>query len=94
VKPSNWKEINKLVDADSAAFEKSTGEPVEMLFEKMSKSKLNGVDPLQFVSEWGITLTRLFVLYAASPAEVIHWDTKSKRNIVCVEKSDTFLCKR
>lgn len=44
----------------------------------MSKSKFNGVDPLEFVAEWGITLTRLFVLYAAAPSEVILWDTKCK----------------
>uniref|UniRef100_H2YL35 leucine--tRNA ligase n=1 Tax=Ciona savignyi TaxID=51511 RepID=H2YL35_CIOSA len=43
----------------------------------MSKSKMNGVEPGDFVSEWGITLTRLFVLYAAAPYESIHWDVKT-----------------
>ena len=68
--------------SDSGAVEKSSGEAVEVSFEKMSKSKLNGVDPQNFVSEWGITMTRLFVLYAAAPSEIIHWDTKS--NLVFV----------
>lgn len=56
---------------------KDTGEEVEESFQKMSKSKFNGIDPVDFVNEWGISLTRLYVLYAAAPFEDIHWDVKT-----------------
>ncbi|XP_076802547.1 putative leucine--tRNA ligase, mitochondrial [Clavelina lepadiformis] len=61
----------------SELFDRKTKEKVDVTFEKMSKSKLNGVDPSEFIAEWGITITRLFVLYAAAPSEVIHWDVKT-----------------
>ena len=61
-----------------AFVEKSTGKPVEVSFEKMSKSKFNGVDPNQFVGEWGISLARLFVLFQAAPEQEIEWDVKSE----------------
>ena len=57
----------------------SSGKPVEVTFEKMSKSKFNGVDPASFVADWGISLTRLFVLYSAAPEEDINWDVNSKK---------------
>nr|XP_039249842.1 probable leucine--tRNA ligase, mitochondrial [Styela clava] len=56
---------------------RETNEPVEVSFQKMSKSKLNGVDPEDFVNEWGYSITRLYVLYAAAPFEDIHWDVKT-----------------
>lgn len=56
---------------------RDTRETVKMSFQKMSKSKLNGVDPKKFVDEWGISITRLYVLYAAAPSEDICWDIKT-----------------
>lgn len=64
-------------DSGSAPVSKDTGEVVTPSFQKMSKSKFNGVDPEEFVSEWGISITRLYVLYAAAPFEDIHWDVKT-----------------
>ncbi|KAJ2852590.1 Leucyl-tRNA synthetase, mitochondrial [Coemansia brasiliensis] len=54
-----------------------TGETPHMSFEKMSKSKYNGVDPGDTVSKYGADATRLHMLYLAPPQEVLEWDTVS-----------------
>lgn len=43
-------------------------------YEKMSKSKYNGVDPDDMVATWGADTTRLFVLFKAPPDKVLQWD--------------------
>ncbi|KAJ2657500.1 Leucyl-tRNA synthetase, mitochondrial [Coemansia sp. RSA 1199] len=54
-----------------------TGETPTMSFEKMSKSKYNGVDPGATVDAYGADATRLHVLYLAPPQDVLEWDTQS-----------------
>lgn len=53
---------------------KSTGKPVEMVYEKMSKSKANGVDPLDIIDEIGVDLTRLQLLGVSAPRANMNWD--------------------
>lgn len=55
-----------------------TGEKLHVIYEKMSKSKHNGVDPEEMVGKYGIDTTRLFLLFAAPPEQDILWDVKSK----------------
>lgn len=55
-----------------------TKEKVQVTWEKMSKSKHNGIDPEKFVQLYGIDTMRLFILFAASPEQDILWDIKSK----------------
>ncbi|KAL2837265.1 hypothetical protein BJX68DRAFT_249887 [Aspergillus pseudodeflectus] len=43
-------------------------------FEKMSKSKHNGVDPTTCVSKYGADATRAHVLFSAPVSEVLEWD--------------------
>lgn len=43
-------------------------------FEKMSKSKHNGVDPSTCVSKYGADATRAHVLFSAPVSEVLEWD--------------------
>lgn len=52
---------------------KSTGEPVEQVYEKMSKSKANGVDPLVVIEEDGVDLARMQLLIAAAPRQPLNW---------------------
>ncbi|KAI1305637.1 hypothetical protein F5Y03DRAFT_147315 [Xylaria venustula] len=43
-------------------------------YEKMSKSKHNGVDPTTFISKHGADATRAHILFQAPVAEVLNWD--------------------
>ncbi|MCP9260414.1 Aminoacyl-tRNA synthetase and BTB:POZ domain containing protein [Dirofilaria immitis] len=58
---------------------KENGCAVVAQFEKMSKSKHNGIDPLSVLKLKGIDLTRLQLLNEAAPREAINWgDTELK----------------
>ncbi|XP_069811801.1 leucine--tRNA ligase, mitochondrial-like, partial [Dendropsophus ebraccatus] len=54
-----------------------TGEKLQVTWEKMSKSKHNGVDPEEMVEKYGIDTTRLYLLFAAPPEQDILWDMKT-----------------
>ncbi|NES93090.1 class I tRNA ligase family protein, partial [Okeania sp. SIO2B9] len=43
-------------------------------FEKMSKSKYNGVDPLDVMSKYGADTARMFILFKAPPEKDLEWD--------------------
>jgi leucyl-tRNA synthetase len=52
----------------------ATGEPLEILYEKMSKSKYNGVDPLKVLDKYGADTARMFILFKAPPEKDLEWD--------------------
>lgn len=54
------------------------GGRVEVTWEKMSKSKHNGLDPQEVVQQYGIDTVRLYILYAAPPEQDILWNVKSE----------------
>ena len=51
-----------------------TGEKLEVLFEKMSKSKYNGVDPAAVIDRYGADTARMFILFKAPPEKDLEWD--------------------
>lgn len=53
---------------------RSTGKPVKIVFEKMSKSKHNGVDPTGFIAKYGADATRAHMLFQAPVSDVLNWD--------------------
>lgn len=55
--------------------QKSTNEPLRKDFEKMSKSKMNGIDPQMMIQQYGVDFTRFFLLNFVHP--------KSDRNFLC-----------
>ncbi|KAF9909731.1 hypothetical protein BX616_011072 [Lobosporangium transversale] len=55
----------------------STGQRPLQSWEKMSKSKYNGVDPEDMIRSHGADATRLHVLYKAPPSEELEWDELS-----------------
>ena len=57
---------------DGKYLHKETGEELKKEFEKMSKSKMNGVDPQTLIQQYGVDFTRFFLLSFVHP--------KSERN--------------
>ena len=50
------------------------GGVLEVLFEKMSKSKYNGVDPASVIDRYGADTARMFILFKAPPEKDLEWD--------------------
>ncbi|KAJ2332433.1 Leucyl-tRNA synthetase, mitochondrial [Coemansia sp. RSA 2681] len=66
------------IDKDSGELRiKQTNELPATSYEKMSKSKYNGVDPNETVEKFGADATRLHMLYLAPPQDTLEWDTQS-----------------
>ena len=51
-----------------------TGEPLAVFYEKMSKSKYNGVEPLPVLQKYGADTARMFILFKAPPEKDLGWD--------------------
>ncbi|MGF1567690.1 MAG: leucine--tRNA ligase [Nodosilinea sp.] len=51
-----------------------TGDTLEVFYEKMSKSKYNGVDPQAVIAKYGIDTARMFILFKAPPEKDLEWD--------------------
>ncbi|KAJ3268465.1 hypothetical protein HDV01_002723 [Terramyces sp. JEL0728] len=60
---------------DSQPRVKSTKNSVKVTFEKMSKSKFNGINPHDMILQYGTDVTRLFILYKAPPQDELAWDS-------------------
>jgi leucyl-tRNA synthetase len=61
---------------------KSTGEQVVMSWEKMSKSKRNGVDPGDMFQEYGSDTTRLLILADVAPTSHRNWNSNSEYLVI------------
>lgn len=66
-------DVEVIDEKHNKAIERATGEPVTMLWEKMSKSKLNGVDPLEVLKEHGCDTLRLILLADVAPTSHRNW---------------------
>ena len=51
-----------------------SGDALETFYEKMSKSKYNGVDPAQVIDKYGADTARMFILFKAPPEKDLEWD--------------------
>ena len=52
----------------------ASGKPPNVSFEKMSKSKHNGVDPSSVIAKYGADVTRAHMLFQAPVSEVLEWE--------------------
>lgn len=60
--------------SDPDAPKSASGEPLQPVFEKMSKSKYNGVDPNAVLEQYGADTARMFILFKAPPEKGLEWD--------------------
>jgi leucyl-tRNA synthetase len=51
-----------------------TGDGLDTFYEKMSKSKYNGVDPAVVINQYGADTARMFILFKAPPEKDLEWD--------------------
>ncbi|MEN9519185.1 MAG: leucyl-tRNA synthetase [Cyanobacteriota bacterium] len=51
-----------------------TGDKLEVFFEKMSKSKYNGVAPEDVINTYGVDTARMFAMFKAPPEKDLEWD--------------------
>nr|WP_087067093.1 leucine--tRNA ligase [Cyanobium sp. NIES-981] len=51
-----------------------SGEVLDTFYEKMSKSKYNGVDPAVVIDRYGADTARMFILFKAPPEKDLEWD--------------------
>uniref|UniRef100_A0A914VST0 leucine--tRNA ligase n=1 Tax=Plectus sambesii TaxID=2011161 RepID=A0A914VST0_9BILA len=62
-------------------FDKKTGTQLEMVYEKMSKSRYNGVDPMDVLRNDGIDLMRLQLVENAAPKSARNWGDDDTRGL-------------
>jgi leucyl-tRNA synthetase len=67
ISPDDVADINDPRDPNS-------GEPLTVSFDKMSKSKYNGVDPTSVIERYGADTARMFILFKAPPEKDLEWD--------------------
>ena len=60
--------------SNGAPIIKATGMKPNISFEKMSKSKHNGVDPSDCIAKYGADATRAHMLFSAPVSEILEWD--------------------
>jgi leucyl-tRNA synthetase len=60
-------------DADDPR-DPASGESLDTFYEKMSKSKHNGVDPAKVIDRYGADTARMFILFKAPPEKDLEWD--------------------
>ncbi|GLV45797.1 Leucyl-tRNA synthetase mitochondrial [Carabus blaptoides fortunei] len=68
-------QVNIIDSKKNKAIDKESGKSVVVTWEKMSKSKLNGVDPEEMFEQYGTDTTRLLVLADVAPTSHRNWST-------------------
>src|SRR5579871_825538 len=56
---------------------KESGKEPKRSYEKMSKSKHNGVDPVPLIQKYGADCVRAHILFSAPVSEVLEWNGES-----------------
>ncbi|HEY9825562.1 MAG TPA: leucine--tRNA ligase, partial [Stenomitos sp.] len=73
--PKTGKYVTPQTIADLAnPVDPESKEPLEVVFEKMSKSKHNGVAPGEVIGKYGADTARMNILFKAPPEKDLEWD--------------------
>ena len=56
------------------AVDPETGDKLDVFYEKMSKSKYNGVAPEDVIADYGVDTARMFAMFKAPPEKDLEWD--------------------
>ncbi len=67
VAPADITDLNNPIDP-------ATGESLQVSYEKMSKSKFNGVPPAEVLAKYGADTARMFILFKSPPEKDLEWD--------------------
>jgi leucyl-tRNA synthetase len=73
-KTGKYVPVDRVVYKDDKYCDRDTGEALDFFFEKMSKSKYNGVDPLEVLEKYGADTARMFILFTAPPEKDLQWE--------------------
>ncbi len=66
ISPKDIKNIDNPIDPKDNS-------KLDILFEKMSKSKYNGIDPESVINKYGADTARMFILFKAPPEKDLEW---------------------
>ena len=72
--PVTGKYISPAQVNPTAPKDPETGEALEVFYEKMSKSKYNGVAPEDVIANYGVDTARMFILFKAPPEKDLEWE--------------------
>jgi leucyl-tRNA synthetase len=73
--PQTGKYIDPATVSDRAhPTDPATGNALEVTFDKMSKSKYNGIAPEEVIGKYGVDTARMFILFKAPPEKDLEWD--------------------
>ena len=70
-----------LEERDGSLFVPGDDRPVDVQVEKMAKSKLNGIDPMKVIEEYGADAVRLYELFMGPLEQVKPWQMESVEGI-------------
>lgn len=79
-------EVEIINEKKQKAKEKSTNKAVEIIWEKMSKSKFNGVDPVDVIKNHGCDTMRLIMLGDVAPTSHRNWSEATFPGIINWQK--------
>ncbi|MEM7351104.1 MAG: leucine--tRNA ligase [Acidobacteriota bacterium] len=70
-----------LIERDGAFYPEGEDQPVSVQVERMGKSKLNGVDPMQVIEEYGADAVRLYELFMGPLEQTKPWQMEGLEGI-------------
>ena len=72
--PQTNKYIPSAVVDRNSPVDPETGDKLDVFYEKMSKSKYNGVAPEDVIAQYGVDTARMFAMFKAPPEKDLEWD--------------------